>query len=75
MARSTPNLESWIVKLRLKAGVTQKQLADELDVSVQTIRNWEQGKAEATFTLKQIKAFCSLLNVGLDDLPDRTKVI
>jgi transcriptional regulator with XRE-family HTH domain len=75
MAKSTPNMESWIVQLRLEAGVTQKELADALDVSVQTVRNWEQGKAEATFTFRQIKAFCSILKVSLDDLPNQTKTV
>ncbi len=75
MDKSTPNMESWIVRLRLDAGVTQKQLADALNVSVQTVRNWEQGKSEATFTFKQIKSFCFVLKVSLDDLPDQTKTV
>lgn len=68
-------MESWIVQLRLKAGVTQKQLADALQVSVQTVRNWEQGKVEATLTFKQTKIFCDLLKVSLSELPDTTKTI
>lgn len=66
-------MDSALVQLRLKAGITQKKLAEALGVSNQTITNWERGYAEATFTFKQIKTLCALLKVGLEDLPDQTK--
>jgi transcriptional regulator with XRE-family HTH domain len=70
MAKDVPNKESVLVSLRLEAGLTQKQLATALEVTEQTVRNWEQGKVEARFTLLQIKQLCLLLGKSLDELPD-----
>ncbi len=71
MAKDVPNSESLLVSLRLEAGLTQKHLAKALGVTEQTIRNWEQGKVEARFTLAQIKKLCEELGKTLDQLPDR----
>lgn len=61
------------VELRKKAGVTQKQLAQVLGVSDQTIRNWEKGREEPRLFLWQVKALCDTLNCSLDDLPRSLK--
>jgi len=58
------------VSLRLKAGLTQKAIADAFGVSEQAVRNWERGKNEPRFTIKQTKLLCKLLGVSLDELPD-----
>ncbi|MBW4606740.1 MAG: helix-turn-helix domain-containing protein [Hassallia sp. WJT32-NPBG1] len=42
MIASKPRLK--IVVLRKKAGLTQKQLAEKLGVTVDTIANWEPGR-------------------------------
>ncbi len=73
MAKYGPNMESELVLLRLNAGVSQKDLAEALGVSNQTVTNWERGYSEATFTLKQIKILCAVLKVNIEDLPDKTK--
>ena len=68
--KDTPNLESRFVSLRINAGLTQKEIADALGVTEQTVRNWERGKIEARLTLAQTKLLCKLLGKSLDELPD-----
>jgi DNA-binding XRE family transcriptional regulator len=68
--KDTPNMESKFVSLRLKAGVTQKTLADALGVTEQAVRNWERGKNEPRLTIEQTKTLCSLLKVTLDEMPN-----
>lgn len=73
MSKSPKHKGREIVKLRKKAGVTQKILADALQVSEQTIRNWEKGREEPRLFIWQVKAFCETLQCSLDELPDRFK--
>jgi len=68
--RDQPNWESNFVPLRINAGITQREIAEELGVSEQTVRNWEQGKHPPRLTIPQVKKLCKLLGVGLDELPD-----
>ena len=56
----------WLKIARENAGLSQKQLADELGVKVQTIGNWEGGRANPKLDLDQTFKFCSLLKVTLD---------
>ena len=44
-------------KLRLKAQLSQEQLAREIGVAVSTVRRWEKGQAEPTMTVLQMKNF------------------
>ena len=57
-------------KLRLKAKLSQEQLARDIGVAVSTIRRWEKGQAEPTMTILQIKNFCRAVNQTLEELPD-----
>lgn len=51
---------------RVNAGLTQKEAAEKLNISVSTLKNWESGK---TFPRKpQIDAICSLYGIGFDVL-------
>lgn len=68
--KDTPNMESPFVSLRLKAGLTQKAIADALGVTEQAVRNWERGKNEPRFTIKQTKLLCQLLGISLNEMPD-----
>ena len=70
MGRDYPNMESDFVALRLEAGLTQRDIADALGVSEQTVRNWEQGKHDPRLTIPQVKKLCRLLKKSLDELPD-----
>lgn len=57
-----------ISELRKKENYSQQQLADKIDVTRQTISNWESN---ITFPdLNQAKKLCSIFLVSLDDLID-----
>ncbi len=63
--------ESPLKKRREELGLTQRDVAGVVDVSVQTVSNWETGRyKEAKLTLPQVKALCRVLQWSIDDLPD-----
>lgn len=57
-----------VSKLRKKNGLSQEQLGDKLNVSRQTISNWEIG--ETSPNLKQLKVLSEELGVSIDELLD-----
>ncbi len=70
----TQQQESPLKKRTEELGLTQRDVAVAVDVSVQTISNWETGRyKEAKLTLPQVKALCKVLNWTVDDLPDDFK--
>lgn len=63
--------ESALKLQREKLGLTQRDVAVAVDVSVQTVSNWETGRyKEAKLTLPQVKALCKVLSWSIDELPD-----
>ncbi len=63
--------ESPLKKRREELDLTQRDVAGVVDVSVQTVSNWETGRyKEAKLTLPQVKALCRVLQWSIDDLPD-----
>lgn len=68
--RDEANKKSVFVQLRQKHGLSQKQVAEALEVSEQTIRNWEHGKTMPQLTILQTKRLCELLQMDLSDLPE-----
>lgn len=56
-------------RLRLNVELTQMQLAGKIGVAVSTIRRWEQGQAEPTMTVTQMRNFCEAVNQNFNDLP------
>lgn len=57
----------WLKLARDNVGASQKQLAEELGVKIQTVGNWEAGRSVPRLTLAQASKFCSYLNVSLND--------
>ena len=57
-------------KMRLKARLTQEQLAQEIGVAVSTIRRWEKGQAEPTMTIAQVRKFTRAIGESFSNLPD-----
>ena len=55
---------------RESLNVTQRQIANELDVTVTTVQNWEAGRHIPKLYPKQMKALCALLKFTVDDLAD-----
>jgi DNA-binding XRE family transcriptional regulator len=64
------NRESNLVKIRERLDLTQKEVADALGVTEQTVRNWEHGRAVPKLTIPQMKALCRLLQCSLEEVPD-----
>ena len=54
-----------IAGLRVNAGKTQKELADDLGVSVNTVCNWEQGKC---MKIKSLAKVVDYFGVSLADI-------
>lgn len=59
-------------ELRNKSGMTQNDIASKLNVSGQTILNWENGIYEPK--ISQLIELASLFNVTIDYLVEREKV-
>ena len=53
-------------QLRLKTGLTQKELSEKLNVKQNTISMWESGKAQPP--LNKIYALASALNVSAGEI-------
>lgn len=59
-------LKDNLKSLRKLSGFTQKQLADELGVSLKTVSHWESGYTEPS--LSMLSRLRQLLNAEYDDL-------
>lgn len=59
-----------ILKLRKECGFSQEQLGEKLNVSRQTISNWEIG--ETSPNSEQLKSLSKEFNVSIDELLDNT---
>ncbi|MEM9815549.1 MAG: helix-turn-helix transcriptional regulator [Cyanobacteria bacterium P01_D01_bin.6] len=71
MKRDEPNPKSVFVQLRKKMGLSQKTVAQELEVNEQTVRNWEHGRTVPTLTIPQMKRLCKLLQLPIEAIPDK----
>lgn len=58
------------MKLRERIGITQKDVADRLDVTDQSVSNWEIGKHEPKLTIEQWINYYHLLKCTPEDLRD-----
>ena len=57
-----------ILELRKKSGLSQEQLGDMVNVTRQTISNWELG--ETAPNPEQLKLLSKVLNISIDELLD-----
>lgn len=55
-----------IKQARLKLGLTQEDVADKLDISRQTLSNWETGKTLPD--IANVMKMSDLYNISLDEL-------
>lgn len=62
-----PNIEAE----RARAGMTKEKMADSLNVSTSTIKNWQSGRTE--IPASKIIALAVLFNVSTDYLLGRSK--
>lgn len=59
-----------LFKLRTFQNITQRELADALGVTTDTIANWERGRSVPKLTIPQFKTLLKVLQVTVDELPD-----
>ncbi len=59
-----------LLKLRTLQNITQRELADALGVTTDTVANWERGRSVPKLTIPQFKTLLKVLQVTVDDLPD-----
>lgn len=64
---TTVDIGQKIADFRKALGMTQKNLADELGVTVTTIANWERGRRNLDW-LVDAKKLCDALKCDLDEL-------
>ncbi len=57
-----------LAQLRQRANLTQRKLADLLDVTIKTVSAWERGEHEPYLTLIQTKKLVDGLQCSLDEL-------
>lgn len=62
------NINEKILLLRKKEGLSQEGLAEKLNVTRQTVSNWELG--QTTPDIQQAKNIAKTFKVSLDDLTD-----
>jgi DNA-binding transcriptional regulator YiaG len=60
-----------LMRLRVQRFLTQKQLAEALEVTETTVRNWEAGKSIPKLTPVQYKKLLEILQITAEELPDR----
>lgn len=58
------------MRLRTLRHITQKELADALGVTENTVANWERGRAIPKLTVRQFKTLLKVLEITADQLPD-----
>ncbi|MBE9068949.1 helix-turn-helix transcriptional regulator [Leptolyngbya cf. ectocarpi LEGE 11479] len=71
MTEPSPPKESALKRRREELGLKQRDIAAGVNVSMQTVSNWETGRyKEAKLTLPQVKALCRVLQWSIEELPD-----
>lgn len=51
---------------RVNAGLTQKELAELMNVTLPTIAKWENSSGE--LKMKQARKICKILKIGIDEI-------
>ena len=60
-------------ELRVKFNMTQKELAERLEMSQQAIAKWENGTAEPT--VKNLRELAIIFGISVDDLLGNSRII
>lgn len=62
-----------LMKLRENVGLTQRELAQALNVTITTVSAWENGRHEPRLTFAQTKLLTEVLRCSLDELVKATQ--
>ena len=54
--------------LREKRNLSQRQIANKLNITDQTVSNWETGSTHPRLTPKQTLELCQILQISLERL-------
>lgn len=63
-----------LAKLRQRAGFTQRQLANELGITIKTISVWERGVVEPRLTFAETERLMEVLQCSFEELVEATTV-
>ncbi len=55
---------------RKKLGLTQRQIAEAIGVTVQTVSNWETGLYQPKLTVPQTVKLCEVLKIDIKGLEE-----
>ncbi|PSB28674.1 helix-turn-helix transcriptional regulator [Chlorogloea sp. CCALA 695] len=58
----------WLTHLRQRYNLTQRQVAEVLGVTEQTVSNWERRQVDPKLTYAQWKCLCQLLRCSFEEL-------
>ncbi|MGG6295266.1 helix-turn-helix transcriptional regulator [Leptolyngbya sp. AN02str] len=58
------------MRLREKLGLTQRQVAEAIGVTDQTVSNWERGVYAPKLTPRQTAKLCQTLSLTVQELAD-----
>jgi transcriptional regulator with XRE-family HTH domain len=61
-------LSERIVTFRKQRNLSQRDIANALGITDQTVSNWEQGRSEPRLTIRQVILLCRILDCSLTDL-------
>jgi transcriptional regulator with XRE-family HTH domain len=61
-----------LAKLRKRAGLTQRQVADALGITNKTVSEWERGIGEPHLTIGETQRLMNILQCTFDDLLEAT---
>jgi transcriptional regulator with XRE-family HTH domain len=64
------SLGTKFMSLRESLGLTQRQIADAVGVTDQTVSNWERGIHIPRLTLRQTIALCKITNRTVQELAE-----
>ena len=70
---STGDNQLTLKQLRERAGLTQRQLADALGVTVTTVSSWERGVKKPSLSFAQVQNVIETLNCTLEELVEATQ--
>ena len=62
--------DTTFVMLRKEAGLTQDDVAKALNVTRDTVANWENGRSTPKLEVWQFKELCKLLARPVEAIPD-----
>jgi transcriptional regulator with XRE-family HTH domain len=61
-----------LATLRKRAGLTQRQLADRLGITIKTISAWERGVVEPRLTFAESQRLMKVLQCTFEELVEAT---